>query len=707
MTKNYLFKTVAILLLSVSALTAQDYTNLIKDNLIETRSAEGLEATDVAELTIYNQATSRTSGVEHVYAVQNYNGIEIFNGNVSAAFRGEELIHIGDNTVKGVENKIVGTSPVLTPVQAASSAAALLGAGSASFTVLETISSQEVLLNQGGVSFDNVPVKLVYQLTDDDELRLAWDLSIHMIDQPHWYSVRVDAASGEILNTIDWIVSCSFDSHHHEATTIAKKENKESFGFKGAIESTALAGEQYNVYAVPLESPLDGDRSIVTEPQDLEASPQGWHDTNGVAGAEFTITRGNNVWAFEDVDGMSDIGESPDGGEELIFDFPLDDSQDASTFIPAATTNLFYWNNILHDVMYQYGFDEASGNFQANNYGNGGTQNDFVFALAQDGSGTNNATFGTPPDGQTPTMRMFLWTTSGEDAEVIVPSGPLAGEFPITMSNFSAIWPAEGTTGDLVLAMDDDAAADAVDPLDICDALINPTELEGNIAVLRRGQCNFSLKVETVQAAGAIAVIIVNNVATAPINLGGASDIATIPAGMVTQAFGEDLIAALLAGDTFEDILITGARRIDGDLDNGIIGHEYGHGISTRLTGGRFNSGCLGGNGSEGNGMGEGWSDYYGLMLTMKPGDTAEQGRGIGNYAVNQPTTGPGIRPRRYSTNFAVNDLTYLQVANTGAISQPHGIGTVWATMIWNYNLVTQDLLILGMPFLRPWNSIH
>jgi hypothetical protein len=28
-------------------------------------------------------------------------------------------------------------------------------------------------------------------------------------------------------------------------------------------------------------------------------------------------------------------------------------------------------NNIMHDVWYQYGFDEASGNFQANNYGLG------------------------------------------------------------------------------------------------------------------------------------------------------------------------------------------------------------------------------------------------------------------------------------------------------------------------------------------------
>ena len=34
-------------------------------------------------------------------------------------------------------------------------------------------------------------------------------------------------------------------------------------------------------------------------------------------------------------------------------------------------TNLFYMNNVIHDVMYLYGFDEASGNFQTTNYSGG------------------------------------------------------------------------------------------------------------------------------------------------------------------------------------------------------------------------------------------------------------------------------------------------------------------------------------------------
>lgn len=43
----------------------------------------------------------------------------------------------------------------------------------------------------------------------------------------------------------------------------------------------------------------------------------------------------------------------------------------------------------------------------------------------------------------------------------------------------------------------------------------------------------------------------------------------------------------------------------DGDLEAGIVIHELSHGLSTRLTGGPLNSGCLGW--GESGGMGEGW----------------------------------------------------------------------------------------------------
>ena len=56
-------------------------------------------------------------------------------------------------------------------------------------------------------------------------------------------------------------------------------------------------------------------------------------------------------------------------------------------------------------MFYLYGFTEAAGNFQENNFGKGGVGNDAVQANAQDGAGYNGANFATPPDGARPRMR--------------------------------------------------------------------------------------------------------------------------------------------------------------------------------------------------------------------------------------------------------------------------------------------------------------
>lgn len=77
----------------------------------------------------------------------------------------------------------------------------------------------------------------------------------------------------------------------------------------------------------------------------------------------------------------------------------------------------------------------------------------------------------------------------------------------------------------------------------------------------------------------------------------------------------------------------------DGDLEAGIVIHEYAHGISTRLTGGPENSGCLGH--GESGGMGEGWGDILATILRMKGHETKDSSFGMGNWV----NAGNGIRP--------------------------------------------------------------
>ncbi len=195
-------------------------------------------------------------------------------------------------------------------------------------------------------------------------------------------------------------------------------------------------GSSYAVYAPPDESPDSGPRTVQRGPAYYRADRFGWHDTNGVTGPEFTTPQGNNVHAYVDADNDNhpDPGE-PDAGSGLDFRFPLDLSQDPSTYGPAAVTNLFYWTNMLHDLYYRYGFDEKAGNFQGNNYGRGGAQNDPLQAEAQDGGGVNNANFATPPDGQSPRMQLYLWNLTNPTRDAALDSTVIIHEYTHGLSN--------------------------------------------------------------------------------------------------------------------------------------------------------------------------------------------------------------------------------------------------------------------------------
>lgn len=116
-----------------------------------------------------------------------------------------------------------------------------------------------------------------------------------------------------------------------------------------------------------------------------------------------------------------------------------------------------------------------------------------------------------------------------------------------------------------------------------CDSLANASDLAGNIALIDRGTCFFSTKILAAQAAGAVAVVMVNNLDADPIPMGGDSAGIRIPAVMISLADGNRLKARLdddlrvrldpsrtLDRPALVDTLADSSSRGPGSPDNGL-----------------------------------------------------------------------------------------------------------------------------------------
>lgn len=635
----------------------------------------GLTAQDVDNMVVSDLYTDQTTDITRVVFQQQHQGIPVYNALMNLSITAEgEVFFVGKRFVPELASKVNTTVPVLTPEQAVQALVAHLGLANEDLRLIDQPSTQEFVFEKGNIAIDDIKVKLNYQQHVSGAL-LAWDVTLFPVGTADMWSTRIDAVTGDILNEHNWTVYCDIGpntyAHHHD-------HDCASHSFDNVNEAPpALVPNSYNVWPVPYESPNHGPRTLMVDPADLDASPNGWHDTDGMPGAEFTITRGNNVHAYEDT-GNADQSQDnePDGGVDLEFDFDWDPLWEPPQFRDAAVVNLFYWNNVMHDFAWHYGMNEALGNFQLNNYGNGGQGNDYVLAEAQDGGGTNNANFATPPDGGNGRMQMYLWGASGARFLEVNAPASIAGDYDTGLGQGWGQVTDVPVTAEVVIVED---GVEEPYSSDGCEPILNGGELEGKIALIDRGGCEFGFKALQAENEGAIGAIICNfENETINMGAGAVGGQVTIPTVFLSsgdcqtirQFVGNGLNVTLAIPTT------TGPSELDGDLDNGIIAHEFAHGISNRLTGGPGAAGCLFGNEQ----MGEGWSDFATVAMTVKEGDTGEMKRGVGTYATSEPIDGTGIRPYAYTTDMELNPQTYGMLPN---YSIPHGVGSVWCAMLW------------------------
>ncbi|WP_293368972.1 M36 family metallopeptidase [Nevskia sp.] len=672
-------------------------------------------------------------GASIVRLQQSIAGVDVFNRQL--------------NVMIGSKGEHIATSGYFAP-QTATASTHRLGAAQAIAAAVADVGGSvlpaalSLSRREGAYELFNRPAAGALSLTRDPRAKKVW---FPMADRlvAGWY-VEVIGAGG--------------DGETSAYSTVISAENGAVLFRKSLVEQAAYS---YRVFAdaagiqQPFDAPIGngyapfpGATPAVVQPRvsavanlvTLSSGPISTNDPWLPAGA--TTTTGNNTDAYLDnglLFGAPITAAITDGYQPRTndvratltapgtFDHAIvaDADPAGATTRQAAIVNLFYVNNWLHDIYYDRGLNEAAGNAQTVNYGRGGEEGDAILAEGQDASGRNNANMLTPADGGSPRMQMYLF--DGPITGSVNVTAPAAG--PGLVFSTASFGPQVFDVTAPIAAASERAG---VSPTDGCaggQALpitgttlpaLPDRNLRGRIALIDRGNCSFTTKEQFAMASGAVGMIVINNDPVAdptpmgnadlpqlPINLplpSSTDGLYRLPAVMIRNDAGVALRAQLAAGNAVS-MRLNRAPSIDydGTLDNQIIVHEFFHYVSNRLVGD-----ASGLSNSQGRGMGEGWSDFAALMLTVRPDDLAVPGNAgySGAYPLAYYSTASfnaayqyfGIRRQPYSRSFAFNSLTFQHIQNgvplpntapvafgaDGATNAAvHSTGEIWSNMLW------------------------
>ncbi len=346
--------------------------------------------------------------VRHLTFQQQIRGADLFEAEVRAnVMPTGELINIQDTMLPRPEGDFVTPPIAFDAPSAIRIAAANVGVSIAGQPVATTDAEPGTLRQQWASipelrDDEKVVTTLVYFALDRKTIHPAWHVIVPVKGAGHTYDVHVDATDGSVLRRHDWLV--------WETTQPVTMRVFPSDGI--------APGTPGNPTNTAFQFPVLTSQSLTFSPADVSAfSPNGWINDGNME------TTGNNVDAYLDADATANSPDlpRPNGGALRVFNLTFDPTLAPNanqTQKDATVVELFYRSNWYHDKLMALGFNEAARNFQLTNFSGLGVAGDYVRAEAQDGSGTNNANFGTSgSDGSTARCQMYIFTGPTPDRD--------------------------------------------------------------------------------------------------------------------------------------------------------------------------------------------------------------------------------------------------------------------------------------------------
>jgi Fungalysin metallopeptidase (M36)./FG-GAP repeat. len=386
--------------------------SLVRGFLVQNRQLYGLTAEQVGELRTFANYTNPAGNLSYVEMAQEINGIPVFMGELRAVIsRDGALARTVNNLVPGLNYESLEKIPGHPKDAVIAAARAINRQATDADLNIKSTSPMKVTFERGQFDLETT-AELVYFPVESGVATLAW--RVLLWEPVAAYYVIVDASNGKML----WRQNITKDQTEAATYTIYDRANPAPLSPSNALPGSGIQGTGIPRVGV----------TFIGNEGDLSFNNNGWIN-NGI-----NTTTGNNVDAGLDrvtPNGIDPTGR-PTGSPNRVFSFtynpPPLGTDDPLTVAHqnGAVTNLFYWNNVIHDTFYKLGFNELGRNFQLDNFGRGGVANDRVMAEAQDSSGTNNANFSITSDGTSPRMQMYLWSgptpdRDGDlDAEIII-----------------------------------------------------------------------------------------------------------------------------------------------------------------------------------------------------------------------------------------------------------------------------------------------